>query len=236
MRGPKQFYNNLWTAKRQIDYRPAVRRDCFHRIVLDPIFNPTANPRHGMALSLLHGGQRLLDIGCWDGYLLERIYEAGLYAELYGVDIVPEGIEIVRAKGFQAQVVDLNEEPLPFTDEYFDGVTMLAVLEHIFDPYAVIREVHRVLRPGGEMVIDVPNVASFTNRIRILFGRLPITSLDTGWDGGHLHYFTKHALDRFLRSEGFDVLVRKTTGGHPHLREWWIALLAGELIYLCQRL
>jgi SAM-dependent methyltransferase len=112
----------------------------------------------------------LLDIGCWNGYLLERIREAGLYQELYGVDIVPEGIETVRAKGFQAQVVDLNRDPLPFPDEYFDGVTLLAVLEHIFDPYAVIREVHRVLRPGGELVIDVPNVASFTNRIRHFIG------------------------------------------------------------------
>ena len=48
-----------------------------------------------MALRLLRGGHRLLDIGCWNGYLLERIREAGLYQELYGVDIVPEGIETV---------------------------------------------------------------------------------------------------------------------------------------------
>lgn len=124
---------------------------------------------------------------------------------------------------------------MPFPDGFFDGVTLLAVLEHVFDPYAVIREVHRVLRPGGELVVDVPNVASFTNRIRILFGRLPVTSADPGWDGGHLHYFTKHALDRFLFNEGFDILARKTSGGHPHLRERWISFLAGDLIYYCWR-
>jgi len=122
--GPKSFYNSLWGIKRQADYRPAVRRDWFHGFVLDPIFDPTANPRHEVALALLHGGQRLLDIGCWDGYLLERIHEAGLYRELYGVDIVPEAIEAVRAKGFQAQVVDLNGEVLPFPNEYFDGITV----------------------------------------------------------------------------------------------------------------
>ncbi len=233
---PKSFYNRLWRLKLRPDYRPAVQRDWFHRLVLDPIFDPTANPRHEVALKLLRGGQRLLDIGCWDGYLLERIREAGLYQELYGVDIVPESVETVRSKGFQAEVVDLNRDPLPFPDEYFDGVTMLAVLEHVFDPYAVIREVHRVLRPGGELVIDVPNVASLTNRLRILFGRLPVTSTDTGWDGGHLHYFTKHALDRFLARQGFEIVARKTSGGRPRLREWWISLLAGELIYLCRRL
>lgn len=184
---------------------------------------------------MLQGGQRLLDIGCWNGHLLELVHEAGLYQDLYGVDVVAEGIEAVRAKGFQAQVVDLNGEPLPFPDEYFDGITILAVLEHIFDPYAVIREIHRVLRPGGELVLDVPNAASLTNRTRILLGRVPVTSTDAGWDGGHLHYFTKHALDRFLQSEGFNILARKASGGRPRLREWWISLLADDLIYHCRR-
>jgi methionine biosynthesis protein MetW len=232
---PRSFYEGLWRAKCKADYRPAVQRDWLHRFILDPIFDPTANPRNEVALSLLHGGQRLLDIGCWNGYLLERIQDRHLYQELHGVDVVAEGVEAVRAKGFQAQVVDLNQEYLPFPDGYFDGVTMLAVLEHIFDPYTVIREVYRVLRLGGELVIDVPNVASFTNRLRILFGRLPVTSRDAGWDGGHLHYFTKHTLDQFLWSEGFDILARKTTGGRPYLREWWISLLSGELIYLCRK-
>jgi SAM-dependent methyltransferase len=128
---PRSFYNKLWNAKSQPDYSSTIKRDWFHRLILAPFFDPTANPRHQVALRLLRGGHRLLDTGCWNGYLLERIREAGLYQELYGVDIVPEGIETVRAKGFQAQVVDLNRDPLPFPDEYFDGVTLLAVLEHI---------------------------------------------------------------------------------------------------------
>jgi SAM-dependent methyltransferase len=228
---PKKFYDDRWRA----DHRPTVRRDWFHHFVLDPIFDPNANPRPEVALSLLQGGQRLLDIGCWNGGFLARVQQAGLYRELHGVDVVAEGVESARKRGFQAQTVDLNREPLPFPDQHFDGVTILAVLEHIFDPHSTIREVHRVLRPRGELVIDVPNVSSLTNRARILFGRLPVTSADAGWDGGHLHYFTKHALDQFLREEGFDVLARKTTGGRSRLREWWISLLGGELIYRCRR-
>lgn len=234
MNDPEKFYEGLWQLKKA-DYVPPVRRDWFHRFILDPIFDPMSNPRHEVALSLLHGGRRLLDIGCWNGYLLEHIRETGLYQDYHGVDIVPEGIETARAKGFQAQVVDLNQQGLPFPDEHFDGVTMLAVLEHVFDPYAVIREIYRVLRPGGELIIDVPNVASLTNRMRILVGQLPITSRDSGWDGGHLHYFTKRALDQFLEKEGFKILARRTTGGHPRIREKWISLMAGELIYACQR-
>jgi len=90
---PRSFYNKLWNAKSQPGYSSTIKRDWFHRLILDPIFDFTANPRHQVALRLLRGGHRLLDIGCWNGYLLERIREAGLYQELYGVDIVPEGIE-----------------------------------------------------------------------------------------------------------------------------------------------
>jgi methionine biosynthesis protein MetW len=232
---PKSFYRNLWFAKREADYQPAVQRDWFHRFVLDPIFDPMANPRYQVACSLLRGGNRLLDVGCWNGDLLARICEAGLYTESHGVDIVEEGVQATIARGFQAQIVDLNRSPLPFPDGYFDGVTALAVLEHIFDPYAVVREIHRVLRQDGELVVQVPNVASFSNRARILRGHLPVTSTDAGWDGGHLHYFTKRALDRFFHQEGFDVLARRTSGGRVRLREWRISLLGGDLIYLCQR-
>jgi methionine biosynthesis protein MetW len=232
---PNKFYKSLWNEKKDASFEAMKGRDWLHRFILDPMFDPSANPRSDVALKLLGHGQSLLDVGCWDGRLLEKIRDAGLYQELTGVDIVEAGVKLVREKGFSAQVVDLNAGVLPFPDRHFDAVTMLAVLEHVFDPYSIIREIRRVLRPGGALIIDVPNVASVTNRARILLGRIPVTSHDSGWDGGHLHYFTRHALDHFLQNEGFDVLERKTTGGSHRLREWWISLLGGELIYRCRR-
>jgi methionine biosynthesis protein MetW len=231
----RNFYSNLWKTKETAQLNAPAQRDWFHRTILDRIFNPYANPRHQIAVSLLEGGRRLLDIGCWNGHLLELVRDSNKYQELYGIDIIQESVQATQSKGFQSQMVDLNDDLLPFADGFFDGVTILAVLEHVFEPYTVLRDVHRVLRPGGELVIEVPNVASFTNRFRILLGQLPVTSTDPGWDGGHLHYFTKRALDRFLHSEEFTIVARKTTGGHPRLREWWLSLLAGDLIYLCRK-
>jgi len=235
MLNPKNFYKNLWIGKQSGQITSLQNRDWFHRFFLDRVFNPLDNQRHEVTLQLLKPGTRLLDIGCWDGRFLELIRQAGLFRELYGVDMLMEAVEKVKLKGFRAQVVDLNYETLPFPRDYFDAVTLLAVLEHVFDPFAVIHEIHRVLRPGGMLIVDIPNVASFTNRTRILFGRLPVTSGDPGWDGGHLHYFTKYSLDRFLLSEGFQIIARKSTGGRPFLREWWLSLLAGELIYSCSK-
>ena len=233
---PKALYTGIFESKASGERTPEVARDPLHRFVLDPIFDPFANPRPEVALSLLEGGERLLDLGCWNGAFLARVQRSERYQQLVGVDFVAEGVDAARAKGFDARVVDLNADPLPFPDAHFDGVVHLAVLEHVFDPFAVIREVHRVLQPGGEFVIAVPNVASLTNRLRILFGRIPVTSSDAGWDGGHLHYFSKHALDHFLADEGFEIVERRTTGGRAALREWWISLLAGELVYHCRRI
>jgi methionine biosynthesis protein MetW len=232
---PATFYKQLWSVKNQAEPAPVARRDVLHRWLLDPIFDPAANGRHQVAIEMLGRGERFLDIGCWDGAFLESVRGRTLFEELHGIDIGAEMIESVRRKGFVGQVVDMNRDLLPFPSAHFDAITMLAVLEHVFDPVAAIREVHRVLRPGGTLIIDVPNVGSFSNRLRILAGRIPVTSLDPGWDGGHLHYFTKRDFDRFLRRYGFEILRRKTSGGHPALRERWISLLAGELIYQCRR-
>lgn len=232
---PKSFYEHLWRTKTQPSPTAGGSRDALHRWVLDPIFDPAANPRHDVVLRMLPPGQRLLDVGCWNGEFLARVRDTRLFAELHGVDLIPASVDAARAKGFRAEVVDLNRDRLPFADGHFDAVTMLAVLEHVFDPYAMTAELHRVLRPGGVLAIAVPNVGSFTNRLRILFGRIPITSPDPGWDGGHLHYFTRHAFDRLLTGAGFQIVARKTSGGRPRLREWWLSLLAGELVYLCRR-
>ncbi len=82
---PEKFYDDLWQAEDRGSRHPTAQRDWFHRFVLDPIFDPTANPRPEVSVSLLQGGQRLLDVGCWDGGFLERVRRAGLYTELCGV-------------------------------------------------------------------------------------------------------------------------------------------------------
>jgi ubiquinone/menaquinone biosynthesis C-methylase UbiE len=79
---------------------------------------------------------------------------------------------------------------IDFPDEMFDAVTCIAVIEHVFDPYFVVGEVHRVLKDGGIFVAEVPNIAYIKQRVKLLLGKLPVTSSpyhwkEIGWDGGH---------------------------------------------------
>ena len=150
-------------------------------------------------------------------------------SKVYGVDVIPGALQKSASRGLSVTLADLNQG-LPYPSASFDAVTMLGVLEHVFDPYFALSEVRRVLRPGGEYVVAVPNAASFSNRIRLLFGQALVTSLDPGWDGGHLHYFVLRSLRELLVDQGFEPREVCLTGGKRWLRSWWPGLLGGLFV------
>ena len=177
-------------------------------------------------------GGMLLEIGCGDGELLFKLKSK--YREVWGIDIAKPRIDRIKRKverevGVHVRVGDANQR-LDFKDEYFDTIVASDVLEHLFDVYHFIRECYRLLNSKGTLIVHVPNVAFFPNRIRLLFGKLPITSDEVGWDGGHLHYFTRTSLKRLFQDEGFDV-VKITYGGiFAKPRRIWGPLLCGDIL------
>lgn len=231
----KDFYDRLYTEKGGHDTAPVQRRrDWFHRWILDRIIDPYAHSRAQVTREMLPTGERILDVGCWGGESACEFGAFDKFKEVHGVDIIEQSVRRAESRGLKARLVDLNRDPFPYDSGFFDCVTLLAVLEHVLDPYLLLREAHRVLRPNGILIIAVPNVASFSNRARLLFGRIPVTSLDPGWDGGHLHYFTPAALRQLLLEMGFRVLSRGTTGGLPWLKHLLFSM-TGEFLYRCRR-
>jgi SAM-dependent methyltransferase len=231
----REHYEQLWRQKRGLEsYRPKPR-DWFHRYILDHFFNPNVNSRHDVAKRLLGRGERFLDLGCWGGDSAQTIGVQDRYRFVVGLDLPLESGIQTRKKGFHAILSNLNHGALPFKKDVFDGVLCLAVLAQVFDPIQLVSEIHRVLAPGGEVVISVPNVASFSNRFRILAGRVPVTSLDPGWNGGQLHSFTLYDVTRLLEANGFAVLEKRGTGGLIWLRQWWLSLLSGDLVLKCRK-
>lgn len=214
------YYDELWARKAGVapprpEGRGATRTD--------------------VARSLLLPGARLLDVGCWGGEGLARMQAGGSFAELHGVDLIPASVEAARARGIKAEVVDLNAQPLPYADGFFDAVTCLAVIAQVFDPERAVGELSRVLRPGGQLVLSVPNVAVIPNRLALLRGRLPRTSPDPGWDGGQLHYFTLRATRDLLERHGLRVRAAHPTGRWPALRRLWPAFLSRDLVFDARR-
>src|SRR5262249_42796887 len=148
------------------------------------------------------------------------------FTEVYGLDIATSVVKrahdtcldlLGNLDGATIGKADLNDK-LPFLDAHFDAVSAIAVIEHIFDPYFAVAEMHRVLRPNGQLIVEVPNLAWLPRRLDVLFGRLPTTGEEEGWDGGHLHYFTFATVRQLLEQGGFDVTRMFSTGIFPAVR------------------
>src|SRR6185436_1790311 len=94
----------------------------------------------------------ILDVGCGTGANLDMLSEFG---KAEGVDVSAEALSFCRARGLE-QVKLGAAEALPYADGSFDLVTGLDVVEHLDDDVAGLKEMRRVLRPGGEALLFVP--------------------------------------------------------------------------------
>lgn len=98
---------------------------------------------------------KTLEVGCGDGALLRLLAERGLDAT--GVDASKTGIDRCHLYGLSAQCLDVSSDGLPFPDESFDTIISLETFEHLMNPYFVVTEIHRVLRPDARLICSIPN-------------------------------------------------------------------------------
>jgi len=133
----------------------------------------------------LAGGARVLDAGCGSGRTLE---ELGRYGEVYGIELDPGAAEVAQDRGCGEVRIGRLEE-LPWGGEYFDLITCLDVIEHTPDDQVTLRELRRVCKPGGFLLVTVPayqglwsthDVANHHYR-RYSRGRLRAAAEDAGW-------------------------------------------------------
>jgi SAM-dependent methyltransferase len=144
------------------------------------------------------GASRLLDVGSSSGSYLARMQELGW--EPWGVEPHAEARAraLERLRVPEDRIFHGSAEDADFPAESFDLVTMSHVLEHLYEPKAVLKRVRGWLRPEGRLRVWVPNLASFESKV---FGRF-WTGLDLP---RHLFHFTPSTLARMLRDAGFDV-------------------------------
>ena len=151
----------------------------------------------------------LLDIGCSVGYTLRAARGLGLAAT--GSDLSQYAITNCRTQGFRAELGELSQ--LPFADGEFALVTMKHVLEHTPEPRSALREVRRVLRPGGGLFIAIPH-AGYAKAMRA-----PQASryyLPAAHGREHFVYYTPRTLTRLIEEEGMRVVAVNPQLLHRH--------------------
>ena len=156
---------------------------------------------------LMPAGGRVLDFGSARGTFIGELMSSDLAErwEPEGIDINPDEVEMGKAKGFPVRVANVFDDSIP--GESFDAITAFSVLEHMQDPRATLEALHRVLKPGGKLLLIVPNGSCLI----ILFGLIAARLLgdrvrgftDNVFHEEHLYYFDPRTMPKMLEQCGF---------------------------------
>ena len=156
--------------------------------------------RFNIAFSMLKK-QRILDIGADTGDFSRFLADNGF--DVYAVDAVDKAIESIKAKGITAYKLDVEEDNLPFEDNYFDSVYCGEIIEHLLTPDHLLKECKRVLKREGVLVVTVPNACSIRNRIKVLLGVLPDVYAKYNNSNAHMRDYDIKCVREMLDNSGF---------------------------------
>jgi len=154
-----------------------------------------------------HNSGRLLDAGCGTGDFLDSMRAAGW--EVEGTELSNAATAQCRNRGLSVSSTDLQSQAGEL-ESTFDVITMINFLEHVLDPVGDLGAVHRMLRPDGCVVVQVPNDFSLLQRVAS-----EALGLEPWWIAvpDHLNYFDYESLEKTLDHVGFRQPVR--SGSFP---------------------
>ena len=152
---------------------------------------------------------RLLEIGSVPGHLTVLLKRLGY--DMDAVDLDPSRMQALYVKhDIRVRPLDIETQALPFEEAAFDGVLATELLEHLrLNPLFALAEMRRVLRPGGVILLSVPNITP-VHRLRFLFGRdyqgdpvEEFRKIETLGHMGHIRLYSPNDVRRFLEATGF---------------------------------
>ncbi len=155
---------------------------------------------------------KILEIGSIPCHITYILYKFKF--PFTGVDINPDRCKHLTDK-YDIKIIkaDIETAPLPFEDNEFDLILFNEIFEHLrIDPIFTLKEINRVLKPGGTMILSTPNLYSLLKIIKYLRGQsfnnayLEFEKLYTIGHMGHIREYTENEVKTFLTNTGFKVL------------------------------
>ncbi len=208
------FFEESWLGGRRSLYKRTIEPVALqHRIY--------ANAGNPPLIALLAGGcNSLLDVGCGAGDNAALVKAKYPECQISGITHSAAEAGFARRHMVHCWVFNIEGDlPSDLANLSFDAMIFSHVLEHLRTPAAVLACFTKLLVPGGEVLIAVPNVLSWRQRVQFLLGRFEYQAAGI-LDETHLRFFTYFTADRiFSQSPDLELTSKCTTGSLPL---WWL--------------
>lgn len=160
--------------------------------------------KHWMLPFIADGDNVIMDLGCASGIMGRKLLESGKASEVYGVEIFEEAASEAGSIYRKVHVGDIEEMHLEYNQD-FDYIICGDILEHLKNPYEVMSRVFTWLKPGGKVLICLPNVRHYSVLTELIFkGQWKYA--DAGiMDKTHLRFFTRRSTMQMVEDAGFKV-------------------------------
>ncbi len=174
------------------------------------------------------GTRKILEIGCGAGMTGKLLKELG-FEEVVGVEIVDEVARKAIPYYDRVIVDDVEKVMLPYEKGHFDCILYGDVLEHLVEPWRVLKEHNALLKPGGTIVCSIPNIRHYRITRRLLLKGKWEYQESGILDRTHLRFFTLTSMKKMVTDSGFEIttIIKK-----PSAAKWlkWLNVLLGNLL------
>lgn len=180
--------------------------------------------------------QVILDIGCSIGLLGEAIKKR-LACQFYGADLSGPAVNLAKKVLDDAWQFNLENDlagwPGALRQKEYDAIVISEVLEHLFEPENLLVKLRGLAKPGKSIIITVPNILFWKNRLKIFFGHFDYTKQGI-MDQGHIHFFSWSSFNKMIERAGYQIsavdnhLPTRLTKGW--LGQTWPGLFAYQFV------
>jgi methionine biosynthesis protein MetW len=157
-------------------------------------------------ISLIPAGQhKILEIGCGSGNTGKTLKQENKAAEVVGIEIVEHVAELAKKNLDTVIVGNIEKLELPFADKYFDYIILADILEHLYNPSAVLEKLKKHLKKDGRIIASLPNVRYWKVVKNLVFKGEWNYCRDGILDDTHIRFFTKKSMTKMFLSLGFSI-------------------------------